>query len=136
MDSLEDVGGALDRYQWIAVLRSVSGYEAFRRTHAGGIEPTAVIEFLMLDGRFPRSVSAAIEALDRTLDLATDGAERQLRNPVMRMVSDLQNQLQFASANVLIAEGLHEFIKETQDTLAAINLAVHNAFFWSSSSAA
>ncbi len=136
MDSVDEVGGPLDRYQWIAVLRSVSGYEAFRRTHASGIEPAAVIEFLLLDDRFPRSARRAVEDLASTIDQATEGAEPRLRNPVMRLVSDLQNRLEFVSADALIAEGLHEFIFETQETLAALNTAVHNAFFWSSASAA
>jgi len=136
LDSLDEVGGALDRFQWGALLRSVSGYEAFRRTHAGGVEPSAIVEFLVLSVEFPRSLRATVDNLYFALDHATEGAERRLRNAPLRKVTDLRNRLQFETADTLISTGLHEFLKDAQDTLAAVSLAVGEAFFWSSTSAA
>lgn len=136
MLSLDEVGGSLDRYQWAAVLRSVSGYEAFRRSHADGIDGGAVTAFLLLDGRFPRSLRAALDALRHAIDEATEGAEPRLRNPVMRLVSGIQSQLEFQSIDTLLAAGLHEFITETQAELAGVTAAVGEAFFWAPSSAA
>jgi len=37
LPQVEDVGGALDRYQWRGVLRSASGLEAYRKTFRGSI---------------------------------------------------------------------------------------------------
>lgn len=136
MTSLEEVGGPLDRYQWGAVLRSVSGYEAFRRTHAGGIDAPAVVGFLLLDRKFPRSLRACVDALRDVLDQATEGAEPRLRNPAMREVTALQNRLQFATEEAIIGGGLHESLATTQAALATISHALSEAFFWASSSAA
>ena len=136
MTSLDEVGGALDRYQWAAVLRSVSGYEAFRRTHASGIEPGPVIEFLLLDRRFPRSLRAAIDTLTECLDSATEGAEAGRRNPVMRIITDLQNELSFETPENLLGAGLHEYLASTQSAVARLSHAVGEAFFWSTRSAA
>jgi uncharacterized alpha-E superfamily protein len=136
MTSLDEVGGALDRYQWAAVLRSVSAYEAFRRTHASGIEPGPVIEFLLLDRRFPRSLRASIDALKECLDSATEGAESGRRNPVMRIITDLQNGLSFETPETLLGAGLHEYLASTQSAVARLSHAVGEAFFWSTPSAA
>jgi len=136
MTSVDEVGGPLDRYQWGALLRSVSGYEAFRRTHPGGIEASAVVGFLVLDRAFPRSLRGCIDALCDALDCATEGAEPRLRNPAMRQISALQNRLQFETEENLIGSGLHESLAATQDALAAISKSVSEAFFWASASAA
>jgi uncharacterized alpha-E superfamily protein len=136
MPSPDEVGGQIDRYQWGAMLRSVSGYEAFRRSHPGGIEGAEVVGFMLLHRQFPRSLRACIEALRTTLDMATEGAEPRLRNPAMREVTALQNRLQFETQESLIGAGLHESLFATQQTMAAISRAVSEAFFWSSASAA
>lgn len=136
MTSLDEVGGPLDRYQWGAVLRSVSGYEAFRRTHAGGMDATAVVGFLLLDREFPRSLRACVDALRSVLDKATEGAEPRLRNPAMREVTALQNRLQFETEETVIGSGLHQVLAETQQTMARVSQAVSEAFFWATPSAA
>ncbi|MGE3073218.1 MAG: alpha-E domain-containing protein [Dehalococcoidia bacterium] len=136
MSTAEEVGGPLDRYQWGAVLRSVSGYEAFRRTHPEGIEAPAVVGFMILDLQFPRSLRASIVALRDVLDQATEGAEPRLRNPTMRQVTALQNRLQFETVDSLIGGGLHESLALTQESLAEISMSVTEAFFRVAASAA
>ncbi len=136
MSSLDDVGGALDRHQWAALLRSVSGYEAFRRTHAEGVESVSTIGFLLLDEQFPRSLRASVDSLHDAIERATEGAEPRLRNPAMRRITQLRNQLRYETAETLVGSGLHEFLRTTQGTIAAMSLAVSEAFFWSASSAA
>ncbi|MGE0599563.1 MAG: alpha-E domain-containing protein [Dehalococcoidia bacterium] len=136
MSTAEEVGGPLDRYQWGAVLRSVSGYEAFRRTHPEGIEAAAVVGFMILDLQFPRSLRASIVALRDVLDQATEGAEPRLRNPAMRQVTALQNRLQFETVDSLIGGGLHESLALTQESLAEISMSVTEAFFRVAASAA
>jgi len=136
MPSPDEVGGPLDRYQWGAMLRSVSGYEAFRRTHQGGIEGTDVVGFMLLDRQFPRSLRASIDALRIALDNATDGAEPRLRNPAMLQVTALQTRLEFETQGSLIGAGLHETLFHTQESMAAISQAISEAFFWTAVSAA
>ena len=52
-DHVEDIGTPLDDLQWSAVLRSVSGFEMYRKRHHG-ISPDRVVGFLVLDRLFPR----------------------------------------------------------------------------------
>lgn len=136
MSSLDEVGGPIDRYQWGAVLRSVSGYEAYRRTHVVGLDASRVVGFLLLERQFPRSLRAAVEGLREALDRATEGAEPRLRNRAMRQVTSLQSRLQYETTESLIGAGLHEYLSSTQDTIADISLAVSEAFFWAATSAA
>lgn len=133
MSSPEDIGSPVDRFQWVAVLRSVSGWEAFRRTHPE-VEPTAIVEFLLLNEMFPRSLRTSVNALADCLEAATFGADRQLRNPPMRRISELQSRLEFGTAQSLMLGGLHEFLNGVQESLAILTNEVSSAFFWAGSS--
>jgi uncharacterized alpha-E superfamily protein len=136
LQSLEDVGGPVDRFQWAALLRSVSGYEAFIRTHVGGIETMAVAEFLLLNPVFPRSLRASVESLVEALRAATDGAERRQQSRTLRIATGLASRLQYETMESVLEAGIHEFVRETQRDLASLTDAVSTAFFWSSESAA
>ena len=59
LPSLSYVGSRLDTGQWDQVLRSVSGDRAYRWLNAGQIDARGIVEFLVLDDRFPRGSTAA-----------------------------------------------------------------------------
>jgi uncharacterized alpha-E superfamily protein len=50
---VEDVGGALDYYQWAALLKSVSSFETYRTIYRDQVRPINVAELLILDRRSP-----------------------------------------------------------------------------------
>ncbi len=135
LESPSEVGEPFDNYQWSALLRSLSGFEAYRRTHVGGINAPSVIEFLLLDARFPRSLRACIDGLYASLDQATDGAEPRHRNKPLRLVTDMRNRLQYETEDSLIESGLHQFAIYTQSQLGEVTAGLAGAFFWSASAA-
>ena len=63
LPSVNDVGTPYDDVQWAAVLKSVSGFEMYRKRH-GRIAPERIVEFLLLDGEFPRAVRYCIGLAD------------------------------------------------------------------------
>ncbi|MBD2872098.1 alpha-E domain-containing protein [Paenibacillus arenilitoris] len=68
-----------------AVLRSVSGYQAFRRYYADGISADAIVEFVVLNGVFPRSLHYALHTLDEHLRLI-ELQDKQLRAAHERII--------------------------------------------------
>ena len=65
LDSADGVPG--DWHQWLAVLRSLSAYEAYHKLYRSGVRPRAVIEMLTLSPIFPRSIRFAIAEVDAAL---------------------------------------------------------------------
>src|SRR5215467_10556085 len=70
LPSLRDVGTPYDEIQWSAVLKSVSGFEMYRKKH-GRISPTHLVDFLLFDNEFPRAVRYSIGRADRFLHSIT-----------------------------------------------------------------
>ena len=67
LPSLSYVGSSLDTGQWEQVLRSVAGARVYSWLNAGQIEARGIVEFLVLDDRFPRSLAFCRSALRENL---------------------------------------------------------------------
>lgn len=119
-----DVDGPLDRYHWLAILRSASAHEAFRKRYHGAIRAPRVAELLMLDPSFPRSLRFCISALERHYKLATAGTPRMRALPVARELALLDLELGSTSTEDIIRDGLHEFLREFQARLNRIHTSV------------
>lgn len=120
---LEDIGGPADLRQWAAVLRSASALEAFRKTYGNAIRVDRVVEILVFDPAFPRSVRFCADQIAASLErIASEG---QNQRPPGGLPSDvLIGFLRNASAAGAIAEGLHNFLLIVQKECATIaNLA-------------
>ncbi len=64
LPSTRDVGTPYDDIHWAAVLKSVSGFEMYRKKY-GRITPRDVVDFLVMDREFPRAVSYCIRMRGR-----------------------------------------------------------------------
>jgi uncharacterized alpha-E superfamily protein len=62
LPSVRDVGGAVDYYQWGALLRSVSAFESYRKVYRDAITPLEVAELLVLRDDVPRSLHFCMNA--------------------------------------------------------------------------
>jgi uncharacterized alpha-E superfamily protein len=57
------VADGLDAHRMMALLKSMSAYEAYRKRHRSPPEPRAVAAYLLLDPDFPRSLRCALQEL-------------------------------------------------------------------------
>src|SRR4029077_20859102 len=61
------VGSPLDYYQWAALLKSLSGFEAFRRKYHAGLRPVDIAAFVVFERDFPRSLRFSVERMEHAL---------------------------------------------------------------------
>ena len=126
LPSIADVDGPLDRYRWLAILRSASAHEAFRKRYRGSIRGTRVAELLILDAAFPRSLRFCIAALGRHFGLATAGGPRMHALPVTRELALLDLDLGSTGISEIMQTGLHEFLKEFQGRVNHVHTCMMN----------
>ena len=126
LPSLSYVGTPLDSGQWDQVLRSVSGQRAYRWLNAGQTDPRGIVQFLVLDERFPRSLAyshamlaEAVNALARIH--GQEGASHGL-------IANSTNKLASLAVAQVFEQGLHEFLTEFTRCNAAIALAISNEY--------
>ena len=122
LPSLSYVGSSLDAGQWDTVLRSVSGDRAYRWLNAGNIDARGIVEFLVLDGRFPRSIAFCQSALrDELAALARLHKSEGACNALMR---EADMRLADKTVEDVFEQGLHEFLVDTMNSNAAIGYAI------------
>jgi uncharacterized alpha-E superfamily protein len=110
LPSLSWVGSSLDNAQWETVLRSVAGDRAYRWLNAGRLEPRGIAQFLILDGRFPRSLVFSYEKLASNMA----GLARQYggETSAHELLRAARTGLHEGTIESIIERGLHEFITE------------------------
>ncbi len=124
-----DVGSPIDEAQWNTVLRSAAGFHAFRRVHPQSMSPARVIDFLVFDKRFPRSVAASVLAANQHLHelrLTHGHMAKRGASTLMRRLTAL---LAEETADDLLAGGLHEGLDEMQAAIAGVTNALGREFF-------
>ncbi|MEX2394077.1 MAG: alpha-E domain-containing protein [Actinomycetota bacterium] len=122
------VGSPFDNIQWAALLRSASALEMYRKKH-GRIVPKSVVDFLLLDPEFPRSVKHCIRTAEDSLRTIGDSPPGTYRNRAEQELGRLRAKLDFTSTSEVMSTGLHEFLNDLQQQLNDIGDAIHEAMF-------
>ena len=125
LPDLSMVGSALDYYQWGALLKSMSALEACRRLHRSGIRPIDVVDMVVLDADFPRSLAYCVEGMERAL--------ARIGIPEGGHVEDqlglLRTHLSGTSPKAILEQGLHEYLERFLALLAGVTDALQADYF-------
>jgi uncharacterized alpha-E superfamily protein len=122
------VGGPIDTHGWIAVLKSVGAFEAFRKTYRQGVSPARVAQFLILNPQFPASVRHSVGRVEGCLRRVSGNRELTPVNSAEREVGKLFSELNFTRADDVVAEGLHEFLQDIVSRLSKVGEAIHASY--------
>ncbi len=124
---VSDVNTTFDDLLWSALLRSVSAFEMFRKRHHS-LTVERIVEFLILNPDFPRSVYHCIDQMRESL-LRIEGPVADDRNKAIIQADQLLNTLSSTNAKSIINGGLHEFIDSLQVAMNSIGSAIHETYF-------
>lgn len=122
-------GSTLDVSQWCTVLRSASGYHAFRRVYPRGMTPATVAGFMLFNEGFPRSVVMCVRQIDGFLTRLRSRYSLRRGAEAMERVDELLGALLSRPIEVVIREGLHDYLDWVQRQLILITTEIGQAFF-------
>ncbi|ELR98312.1 alpha-E domain-containing protein [Gloeocapsa sp. PCC 73106] len=128
LPSIEWVGTPLDQIQWIALLKSASAYEMYRKSQHR-IIPNSVAEFLILNPEFPRSIYFCFCQAQQSLHKITNTPVGNWLNPVERTLGRLCSQLGYLTFEDVIQDGLHEFLDQMQGKINDLDHEIKQTFF-------
>jgi uncharacterized alpha-E superfamily protein len=104
----ESVGGAVDYYQWMAVLRSVSAHRSYHFVYKDDLNPAKIAEFLILRPEMPRSLLTCLSEVDGYLGQLAEMYGQ--RHECQRLSGELFSELRYGQIDRIFAEGLHEYL--------------------------
>lgn len=124
---VEDIGSPVDDLQWSSVLRSVSGFEMYRKRYHG-ITVERIIEFLILDREFPRAIQYCLASADDSLHAISGSPHGAFENLAEQRLGRLRSELAFCDVKSIINQGLHEFVDRLQTQLNLIGEGILETF--------
>jgi uncharacterized alpha-E superfamily protein len=95
-----------DFYYWASILRSVSGFEIYRKVYRDVIMPGRVAELLMLHPAMPRSLVVCMEEVVENLS----HVRNELSQETERFAGKLHAELKFGDIDEILEGGLHEYL--------------------------
>ena len=120
----EEVGGAVDYYEWSAVLRSVSAFQAYQKIFSDTIVPWRVAELLVLRRDMPRSLHACLDEITPILEQLSGSRQTECR----RLAGELHAKLRFGKMQDIFQRGLHEFLSDFVDSNNLLGAEIQRAF--------
>ncbi len=127
-DDAGAVGGPIDVHGWNAVLRSVGAREAFNKTFRQGVTPARVAQFLILNPMFPASVRHSVGRVEGCLRRISGNRDLAPANEAEREAGRLYNELNYMSAEDIVASGLHEFLEGVQERCNRVGDAIFKTY--------
>jgi uncharacterized alpha-E superfamily protein len=122
------IGTPYDDIHWSAVLKSVSGFEMYRKKY-GRIIPRNIVDFLVLDREFPRAIRHCLREADESLHVVTATPMGSCVYPSERNLAPLRAELDYTSVDRIIGKGLHEYLDGLQARMNTIDDNLSRDFF-------
>jgi uncharacterized alpha-E superfamily protein len=113
-----------DFYHWSAILRSVSGFEVYRKVYRNVITPEKVAELLILRHDMPRSLAACMHEVVTNLKLVANEQSADTQRRAGRLFADLE----FGRIDEILATGLHAYLTQFLDRVGDLGLGISRDF--------
>ncbi|MEL6856645.1 MAG: alpha-E domain-containing protein [Cyanobacteria bacterium J06607_13] len=127
LPSVQEVGTPLDNLQWIALLKSASAYEMYRKVEHI-ISPAGVAKFLVLDPHFPRSIKFCLKWAEDSLSQIAGAAIDTPPLSSQRALGRLRAELSYVTLDEIFQQGLHEFLDNFQLQLNQVGDCIYSDF--------
>ena len=111
-------------YHWSAILRSVSGFEVYRKVYRNVIQPEKVAELLILRRDMPRSLAHCVGRLMSNLRQVANEQSAETQRRAGRLESDLR----FGRIDEILATGLHAYLTQFLANVGELGAGISRDF--------
>jgi uncharacterized alpha-E superfamily protein len=112
--------------EWVKLLKTVSGHEAYLRTYSAQISSGRVVDFLTQSDDFPRSVVFCLRtAEEHLIPMVVDGTGRTAR----RLLGRARSTAEYSEPSSLDRHGLSELLGHVETEILRVTKEIDRAFF-------
>ena len=119
-----------DFYHWSAILRSVSGFEIYRKVYRDVIKPERVAELLILRPDMPRSLHASLNEVVSNLAMVASDPDSETQ----RRAGKLRAELKYGRIDEILATGLHAYLTQFLDRVNDLGMHISRDYLVPSAS--
>ncbi len=119
----------MDTTYWKYLLLSISGFELYLKTYRSGFEARNVVEQIVLNPDFPRSILYSVNRLQLHFQRLKDDLNREGYQKLDFMIGKIQSRVRYTTVDSILQQGLHGFLKSVKDDLYEVGIAFNHHYF-------
>jgi uncharacterized alpha-E superfamily protein len=124
-----DVDKTTDATYWKYLLLSISGYELYLKNYRSGFEARNVVDQIVFDTNFPRSVLYSVNQLQRYFGRLKNDRNIASFDQINFMIGRLCSKVQFSNVQMISEVGLHTYLKELKKDLNEVGKVLTQLYF-------
>lgn len=118
-----------DTTYWKHLLLSLGGYELYLKTYREGFEAENVLEQVVLNNDFPRSVIYSVNNIQRYFERLKNNSNMEDFREMSFQIGRLQSRIKYSSVRSIRQEGLHTFLTQIRSELYGIANSLNEHYF-------
>jgi uncharacterized alpha-E superfamily protein len=127
-----DMEKTADIVYWKHLLLSISGYALYLKTYRSAFEARNIIDQVIFNTNFPRSVLYSLNALQRYFDRLENDLNTEGYKTINFRIGKLRSKIQYSNLQHVSEVGLHNFLISLNHDLQDIGNALNQYYFASS----
>lgn len=118
-----------DTSYWKHLLLSLGGYELYLKTYREGFEASNILEQVVLNNDFPRSVIYSVNNIQRYFERLKKESNLDDYRELSFQIGRLQSRIKYSSVKNIEQEGLHLFLTQIRNELYGIGNSLNEHYF-------
>jgi uncharacterized alpha-E superfamily protein len=124
-----DLDRTADITYWKHLLLSISGYNLYLKTYRSGFDTKNIIDQVIFNTNFPRSVLYSINQLQRYFERLHDKVNVEGYREINFMIGKLRSKIVYSNLDHVSKVGLHSYLVDVHEDLQKIGSALSRHYF-------
>ena len=124
-----DLEKPTDTTYWKYLLLSISGYALYLKSYRSGFEAKNVVDQILFNVDFPRSLAYSMALLQRNFDRLRTSTSTEQFGQIQFMIGKLYSKIKYSNVQSVTRVGLHSYLKEFHDELDHIGESLNELYF-------
>ena len=118
-----------DTTYWKYLLLSISGYELYLKTYRSGFDAKNVVEQIVLNEDFPRSVVYSVNQLHRYFQRLKGERNVEAFRELDFMIGKIRSKVKYSTVEDIMEQGLHPYLNAVKEDLYAAGNVLSQHYF-------
>lgn len=114
---------------WKYLLLSISGYELYLKTYRSGFDVRNVVEQIVLNEDFPRSVIYSVNQLYRYFERLKGERNKEGYRAIDFMIGKIRSKVKYSTVESIMQQGLHVYLNGVKEDLYDVGNAFNQHYF-------
>jgi uncharacterized alpha-E superfamily protein len=119
----------MDTTYWKYLLLSISGYELYMKTYRSGFDARNVVEQIVLNEDFPRSVLYSVNRLQLHFQRLKSERNKEAYQRIDFMIGKIRSKIKYSTVDSILHQGLHAYLNGVKEELYEVGIALNQHYF-------